>query len=837
MASYQFKKSYLNHFGIDLKASDLTRQEQFSSGMLNAQYRKSGAIEKRKGYQGDGESVGGFGLFTYNRVDPTTGVVTPIEVNIGSDPYKRTVTNLNITYSGLDPTCIISIFYDVDTSVYRCQILEGQVLVVDEDLGVGVDEVTPYTISSLSTFINGVASFAATVTGDGTVPAAFLQTTRNYDLSASGNPLDVTATDWVLINTTVATPMSGSNTHKNDPDFENVTAVQLQNVLYLTNGYDYPQKYDGQTFYRIGLPETTITHALGGAGAITGNNYYHKAQYIQIDAAGNLIEGNVATTSGALNPVAQSMDVTVDNIVAGTGFNTNCAIVDGAQVAVNTITVDDGSGGSHTIQVGDTAYFYDSVSASYLERLVTAIAPTTITVAGAAVTVADNAVISNNLRIAIYRNPTSATIPSIFYLLEEVPNNSFSATQVYNDNITDAGLGPLLIPPATDRFTPQKAKYISIFRNQLMLAGDIENPYTLYWSDVESPEYFARDGSQQADIENKTGDIISGISQNNEVFIIGTNRSIDVMSGDLAEGNIRIDKLTTDIGIAAHATIQEARGKLHFWSDRGPYVMTGGQVPTPLGESPDGGGRVEPVLDQDGVSNDKYLVIKRAISINDRVNEKYVTFIPAESEGGGDNYANQFSKVYAYDYARDAWLEWNNMNWMGGVTISGNDMYWVEIRFSTALSVVTNYTYRRHNLNDAYDYNDNNVAIDFLYGSNWEAYGEPSLIKTYTRLKIFSLEELANNNLFLTVDAEYNYIRDLTTSSFTFEFDNNGYGVGPYSTSPYGDPSEPTKYHKLGTDRTRAIRFIFSNEMQQQNVILTGWELEGIASYQPEFKP
>jgi hypothetical protein len=108
------------------------------------------------------------------------------------------------------------------------------------------------------------------------------------------------------------------------------------------------------------------------------------------------------------------------------------------QVSVSTITVDDGSGGSHTMKVGQTAYFYDSVSASFVTREITAVAATTITIAGAAVTVADNAVISNNLRIMILRTVSTGTI---YKFVAEIPNNSFSATQVYTDATADASLG------------------------------------------------------------------------------------------------------------------------------------------------------------------------------------------------------------------------------------------------------------------------------------------------------------------------------------------------------------------------------------------------------------
>ena len=71
---YTLKKSYINHFGLDLKSTDLIRPDGFSSGMKNAQYSKTGEIQKRKGYHcyasnidNENQEVGGFGLFSFNK--------------------------------------------------------------------------------------------------------------------------------------------------------------------------------------------------------------------------------------------------------------------------------------------------------------------------------------------------------------------------------------------------------------------------------------------------------------------------------------------------------------------------------------------------------------------------------------------------------------------------------------------------------------------------------------------------------------------------------------------------------------------------------------------------
>ena len=132
------------------------------------------------------------------------------------------------------------------------------------------------------------------------------------------------------------------------------------------------------------------------------------------------------------------------------------------------------------MKVGDTAYFFDSVSGSYVERQVTAvnttIVPYTITIAGAAVTVADNAVISNNLRIKILRNRNTGVAPVLHWELVEIPNNSFAVNQTFTDNRSDASLVAEFIEPVTDRSPPVPGKYISAYQSLMVTAGNISAP-------------------------------------------------------------------------------------------------------------------------------------------------------------------------------------------------------------------------------------------------------------------------------------------------------------------------------------------------------------------------
>lgn len=831
-------KRFLNHKGVDLKSSDLLRPPEFATDMRNAQYTEGGGLEKRVGYQGVGSSCGGYGLWTYRRYVPLTGADDSQVVTVDKNLFKKRTATFTVAYSGSNDTCVLTFFLDPTTLTYKLQILEGTTTVVDEDVGIGFDEASPVTLSDLKTVVDAVTGFSATITGDTSVPAAFLSIIREQDLNLDDwvSP----AQYWSQIYSPTTDPFNNYYLNRYESDFENVSAVQINNVIYLSNGYTELYKYDGQTFYRAGLPTPASFTASLSAGAITGSNYIHVIQYAQYDAAGNIIESNI-TKSTAQNAAAQQFTIGVPQIEDTTGFNTNCAIVNGGQTGVTTITVDDGSGGSHTLQVGDTAYFFDAIAGAYVSREVTARTATTITVSGAAVTVADNAVISNNLRILIWRSKSSGSTPSAFYLVDEIPNNSFVASANYVDNKIDSALGELLLPPASDRSTPPKGKYVSQWNGQMFVGGQQENPTILSWSDIDGPEYFPL-ATNQIFVEPGNGDIITGIAPNNEVFTVHGNESFTVISGDIGSGQIRVETRARDIGCAAHASIQDLDGTLVWLSPRGPVQSAGGQIPFPLGPALDPSesnqaSRIDPAFSNDGKPDVEKLRLKRAVGFNDTMADKYLLYVPSEDGDDLLRYPNSNSRLFVYDRVRDAWLIWNNWDMAGGMTEYNNEIFFSERRYSVFESDVQSILYRKHNLVDAYDYADNNAGIDFDYSPQWEFLGEPSVLKDPIALKIYSLESVPNNQFTLTVEQEVNFQADSATASFDMDISGGGYGYSAYGEDPYSDPSQDSYNHPLGRARQRSIRPRFKNSIIHEAVLITGWEIEFSVPYRPEFKP
>lgn len=839
---YELKKLYRNHYGLDLKSSDLDRPDHFASDLLNAQYRSDGSLEKRRGFQAVAQSEGGHGLFVYNYIDPVTAKTTQELISIAQRPYKLQEATIALTYTGLAASGAIKFFFDVTTSEYKCQILEGTTPVLDLSLGKGFDESPIVLLSDLKTAIDAISGFSLAITGPTTVPAAFIEVIRGFDYTQES--FTATASYWSQINTTVTSPFAGSETNKNDSDFENATAVQLNGVFYISNGYDELQKYDGQTCYRAGLPTGSLISAAdsgSGSGVNVGAHRY-KVVYAQLDNANNLIESQPSSFVSVTLASARNVNVTVGNILNGSGFNTNCGVVVGLQTSVTTITVDDGASGAHTLRVGDTAYFFDGVSSSYVTRRITATTATTITIEGAAVTVADNAVISNNLRIGIYRTVAGGTL--VYNFVEEIPNNAFSANQVFLDTIADASLGFQLVEPiiGKERSLPPRGKYVSAIYNQLVIAGNFELANNVYYSDVTSPEHFP--GLNFVRCQSKNGDTISGVAQSNEVLAVFERNAMHIISGDFTNDNIRQDIISQQIGCVAHATIQQVEQSLFFLSDKGIYETVSGQLPR------ERSARIEPLFDQRETLQDilKYK-FKRAIGVVDRLRERYLLFLPTESTAGSNVYTNDNYLIVVDDFSHNTelddvarvYLKWRiaGTNPAGGFVVFNNKLHFVERRLSASTTFVEHILYRELSLDDPYDYMDNTEPVDFLYKTAWYTGGEPSVFKRWTRLKLFAIpgEEATAGGSDITIQTEADYVADLVRNEVTVDLSASGLGYGnnPYGIAPYGDPAQPNIKTKLG-GKYKSMRIIYSNSEPQQSVRIQGWELEISAAYRPELK-
>lgn len=845
-APYASLKKYTNFFGIDLKSNDLAPEDPFAAVSDNLTTGQLGTLEKRVGYHPTADGTGPLGMFVYNRINPSTGVEEPEILSVSDELKKLKSSVMTLTYTGSGTDITFSLAYDVAASEYLAQIEEttssGIVIFGPFSLGVGLDEAAPVTISDLIAQINASSApvTAALASGLGTVPAAYLETLSNQRFLT--DPLSVEAKYWEAVNSpgTVA-PFAGLYAKIDDEDFEPISSVQSQNAIYFSSGYDALKKYDGQNVYRAGVPNVTevtgspIGSSLVPLGAITGNNYQYRIQYVQKDNNGVLVEGNAIyfppQDGTLLNPVSENIQLSnIPTIQESTGFNVSAAVVSGNQTGVTTITLS-----SNTLQVGDTAYFLNRATGQYVEKVVTARLPNSITFAGA-VDVNNGDVISNNLRIAIYRNENALSAPTVWYLVDEIPNNPFVSTVTYLDTKTDAQLGIEFVEPVTDRSPPEAYKYLTVFQGLMFGAGTLSNKNQVSWSDIENVEYWPFPNNQ-ATVKGIDGDRITAIATSNDILALFQSRAIYILSGDVVTGSFRIEQLTNDIGCIAHQSIRDIRGMLFFLSELGPRAMSGGQIPRALGAFGTNQlvSRLDPYFVQPhSTPEDETLQLSRSWAFHDRRGQKYWLFIPVESLIGSVRYCNDLSRVFVYDYSRDSWMTWTEMNTAVGVVSLDRDVFFAE-RSKTPLGSHRNALYRLHTTGTGLDYQDHDSPISCQFVSKWDFLGEASQLKNFLSFRLWTIDQV-QGQFTIDVTTEINFLSDNPISQFSLTLGSGGYGETEYGADPYGDPQQNNIKHKLSNGRAKSIRVILENDEPQTNIVITGYELEIAAPYRLGFK-
>lgn len=826
--------------GLDLKNNEINRKAEQASDTKNVQKVLSGdrqSIEKRKGYQAraiDGEA---YGIATYDKINATTGAITNELIKVSNVAHKLTESSVTVAYTGSAASTSINVLAVSDTSI-TLTIIEDGVTTLETDLGVGYDEASIVTLADVKTLVDALSDFSMTISGETTVPAATLEITVSKAITTSASAT-IKYWYWTAINTTQSTPLAGNNANKNDSEFENTSFVNFNGNLYISNGYDSLQKYDGQNIYNAGLPTGIIPTAATAAGSLTGD-FKYVIVYEQVDAAGNTIQSAVSPESTTISPSTNSVDVTVTNIEDTTGYNTNGALSTANQtVAVSggtvTLAVDDGSGGSPTFNVGDEAYLYNRSTSAYTAYPITAVTSTTIVVTSAeTIQLNDNDVISNNLKIKIYRTKNGGTA---FFLVETIANDFSNTTQVYNDTTTDANLGAQFIDPVKTPGLPPKGRYITVFQNQLVISGDRTKVNRYYWSDIGNANNIESfpDASNGKDVLVRQGGKITGLGTLSDSLVVFKERSMSYESGDFAQDDIRSDLITSgDVGCIAHATIQEIGGSLFFLNERGVYAITGGALPKLISDD------ISPIFSKNFIDTDDVLKLKRAQAINFASNQQYILWLPAETSNI-DTYANENSKIYMFDYFNAEWFRWTNMNFHSGMAIMNDELWWVERRYSNVNGDIDFNLYRQHKSNTENDYADHTSAIDWEYISGWEALDNPDTWKKFLRVRYSSFpdpdfEETGGFNI--TCATELDYIRGVPHSTITVNFTNQGSGWGAdgWGLFEWGGYRDQLFVSKLKTGKAKSLRTVLTNNDLNTNVLISGWALEIAAAYKPRTK-
>lgn len=242
----------------------------------------------------------------------------------------------------------------------------------------GFDTVGPFSIAEFIAIITnpstGIDGLQVDANGDTSYPAAFLQIIEPTIID-SNSLFTINYWYWDQINCTAFPPLPGSGNivFQNSPDMEIASMAAFDDVLFIANGWDYPQKYDGQTIYRAGMPpgirsSETDNNTNTCLPFSDGNVYQYGITYEQIDNRGHIVEGAIsAFDTHTVGASGGAINVSVTNLINSTGsnWNTNCAQAVGGTAATygpdangyyyNLVSLNTG----FSLKLGDTAYYGD----------------------------------------------------------------------------------------------------------------------------------------------------------------------------------------------------------------------------------------------------------------------------------------------------------------------------------------------------------------------------------------------------------------------------------------------------------------------------------------------
>ena len=351
----------------------------------------------------------------------------------------------------------------------------------------------------------------------------------------------------------------------------------------------------------------------------------------------------------------------------------------------------------------------------------------------------------------VYRRATST---GLFYKAIDLPIRNVRTDLVYIDYYAESSMSNLAFVDAeAGGELPRACKYLGVWQGTLVQGGRPVNPnitnafypssppatwvnswgstdtsylsykYTeanlcdyqsIYWADPATPEGFPQDGLHEFLIKSANNDNLTGFIQNKDALFAFKEQTTSVLTGSLAENDISMEILESDVGCVSHRSIQDVGGYA-IWLDgsNGFYACAAGRLPEAIGYK----------ISDYQKNNTQGLNYKTAVAANFRNLSMYICSVG--------------SNTFVYDYAltgdgkrRNAWYLWDRINVKSILATSDGQL----------LMFDGTYTWKMKVTNTKYDFTDHTTAIDMVYNTAWLNKGAPTIDKTWVNLWINSVD-------------------------------------------------------------------------------------------------
>lgn len=576
-----------------------------------------------------------------------------------------------------------------------------------------------------------------------------------------------------------------------------ITDEYLQNMYVTTNdGASRVIKFDGSDAYLAGMPAPTWLYD-GSDSTISspGSGFFYRFFYGHKDLNGNLTFGPYvqmesssstatisASTMRAFNPygdfynkyliVPSLSPFTVDGANNSFPYQvTNYQIGDKFLI--------DGEANPPLTTLDPKGFKWKAVTIINITATHIFLDPTELDTFTFSVTAAGGN-IDSRTRIYIYRSlsetfgyESSINIDGIsldnsqndFSFPYAVFGSGFPLEDLYNED------GQKLPPP--------KCKYLTAYGDQLIYGNIIglwnqENVFTQYNNDdliIPSDFGIGDNGENHSANIQRIGEsydgAVNGIKRCNDLLVAVKDNAVYALDGIIEPGGYSLRKIPTNyIGCLHQNSMLQVEGGLFFHGNDGVY-FTSGSTCYKVSET------IDPFF------ND--IITTRTKST---ISKKFQSFMFYMTNG-----TEEFCLIYMYQYKE--WFIWDLLDMSKGLYEKNNS----DIVFANGNTL--------YKFNDSYS--DNGNAINHTYASNWEDLREPSIDKKFKYIRLWNLNPLPTSYK-MRVQKDWTNI-DL--EEVLVEIPANG-----------------TIQKAFEQRNCKAIRFIFENSVDGENMMITANELE-----------
>lgn len=502
--AFSSKKYFRNFGGHDLRSPELLRDGTTATDTLNVSLSENLSLTKRRGHQTLGRGRGGAGSVTFNQIDIASGIQTQSRLVFDEGAHKHEQDSISISYSG---TSNPSIEIKVEDSQFKMFLYEDGIL--SQTLGLGTGEgISEVSIDTALASLALPFSFTGT-TNSANVISSHLKVTPFTSFTGS---IDVPFRYYVELDypTGVSSPLQAHYDTRNDSNFEINSTVQVNDVLYVTNGKTGLYKYDTARFYRAGLPKPTdLSTALVGSSGLDNDDYIYRIVYKHTDATDNIVFSTPSNESLVTITGTESVNITIPNIEHGSGFDTD------GSIEILLLRTNPG---------GTVLFVLDTITNDPLNAT------------------------------QVYSDSNSAVLTEDYTLppfeLNLVPSKS--------------------AVPAAGEFA---CRYIDVWRGQLILTGNEEDVNEVYPTDVEYIEGFSESNSFTTSTR-LGGPNTGVKSLDNYLFIFKANSITAVTGDLATRQFQVDTLTDEGIGCLAHASLVESKGRIWFLGRRGVYSVS-----------------------------------------------------------------------------------------------------------------------------------------------------------------------------------------------------------------------------------------------------------------------